>query len=59
MSVDTKALVVTPSISRFIGSTQSFKGAIRGRVVHSGESTLMYMSVCICAFIRVSIRLCM
>ena len=46
VSVDSEAPVVTSSISRFTGSTQSFGGAHRGRV-------------CARAFIEVSVRSCM
>jgi hypothetical protein len=50
--VDSKAFVVTSSISRFAGPTQLFGGAYRDRVcVHAfigGECTLVFVSVSVC-----------
>jgi len=43
--VDSKASVVTSSISRFAGPTRFFGGAHRGRV-------------CVCVFIELSVRSC-
>ena len=46
LPVDSEALVVTSSISKFVGPTLFFRGVYRGRV-------------CMCTFIGASVRLCM
>jgi hypothetical protein len=49
--INNEASVVISPISIFVGPTQFFGGARRGRVcscVHMNEYALVYVNVCIC-----------